>query len=270
MNLLAGFKELFTQAHAAGKEAEIKEGDTEGKRRAGREVAIVSITAMICLILIRYFGDDFYFYEIARLLGFDDQLPLTTSGTSSYELIRLGWWIFVVVICYLIVPMAVIRWLLKKKVRDFGLRGKGVIKDAWLYVLLLTVMIPLVLLVGKGSGFQAKYPFYQVAGEGLSTGFWIWEAMYFFQFFTLEFFFRGFLLHGSKARFGYYAIFFMCIPYCMIHFQKPVAETLGSVLAGITLGALSLKSNSIWMGTLLHYSVAILMDMAALYYKGLL
>ena len=42
----------------------------------------------------------------------------------------------------------------------------------------------------------------------------------------LEFFFRGFILHGTKQRFGFYAIFVMIIPYCMIHFGKPIVETI--------------------------------------------
>ena len=45
-------------------------------------------------------------------------------------------------------------------------------------------------------------------------------------------------------------------------------ETIGAVFAGIILGALSLKSRSIWLGVAIHYSVAITMDLAALWQKG--
>jgi membrane protease YdiL (CAAX protease family) len=63
------------------------------------------------------------------------------------------------------------------------------------------------------------------------------------------------------------SIFVMMVPYCMIHFGKPMPETLGAILAGIVLGTLSLKSRSIFLGILIHYSVAIAMDLMALYRK---
>lgn len=270
MNPIRGFKELFSAARIAGAEAEIPAHQTEARKAASKDVVIISITVMFSLILIRYAGDDYCLYALGRMLGFDHLLPSTLANTPASELVRLGWWIFIVVVGYLLIPLAVLKWVMKKNIMDHGMRMRGIWKDGWIYFFMLLIMIPLVFLVGKGEGFQAKYPYYQVPGEGLSAHFWIWEGMYFFQFFTLEFFFRGFMLHGSKARFGYYAIFFMCVPYCMIHFSKPLGETLGSILAGIALGALSLKSRSIWLGTLLHYSVAILMDIVAMYYKGLL
>ena len=76
------------------------------------------------------------------------------------------------------------------------------------------------------------------------------------------------MLHGIKKRFGFYSIWIMMIPYMMIHFQKPMPETIGAIFAGIILGTLSLKSRSIWLGVAIHYSVAITMDLAALWQKG--
>ena len=98
----------------------------------------------------------------------------------------------------------------------------------------------------------------------------IWEIVYFVQFFALEFFFRGFMLHGTKQQFGYYSVFVMTIPYCMIHYGKPLPETIAAIVAGIVLGTLSLKSRSIWLGVAIHYSVAITMDLCSLWQKGLL
>jgi len=50
----------------------------------------------------------------------------------------------------------------------------------------------------------------------------------------------------------------------MIHFGKPFLETMAAILAGVVLGTLSMKTRSIWSGFLIHVSVAISMDMAAL------
>ncbi len=78
------------------------------------------------------------------------------------------------------------------------------------------------------------------------------------------------MIHGTKQVFGFYSVFVMTIPYCMIHFGKPMPETIAAIVAGIVLGVLSLKSRSIWMGVAIHYSVAITMDLCSLYQKGVL
>jgi membrane protease YdiL (CAAX protease family) len=132
-------------------------------------------------------------------------------------------------------------------------------------------MTPLIWLMSTARDFQARYPFYPVQpGEGLSTNLLLWEGAYLIQFVAVEFLFRGFMLHGTKHRFGYYAVFVMAIPYCMIHFAKPLPEALAAIVSAVVLGTLSLKSRSIWLGVVIHYSVAGGMDFAALWQKHLL
>jgi hypothetical protein len=63
---------------------------------------------------------------------------------------------------------------------------------------------------------------------------------------------------------GAYAIFVMAVPYCMIHFHKPIAEVVGAIFAGIVLGTLAMVTRSIWCGVLIHISVAWTMDALAL------
>ena len=88
--------------------------------------------------------------------------------------------------------------------------------------------------------------------------------MYALSFVALEFFFRGFLLFTLERALGAYAIFVMIVPYCMIHFHKPVAEVAGAIFAGIVLGTLAMRTRSIWCGVLIHVSVAWTMDLLAL------
>jgi hypothetical protein len=59
-------------------------------------------------------------------------------------------------------------------------------------------------------------------------------------------------------------------PYTMIHFQKPMPEAFAAIFAGVFLGWLSFKNGNIWMGLVLHCTVAFSMDILALYNKGLL
>jgi hypothetical protein len=63
---------------------------------------------------------------------------------------------------------------------------------------------------------------------------------------------------------GSSAIFVMIIPYCMIHYGKPMAETLGAIIAGTVLGTLAMRTRSIWGGVLIHVGVAVTMDLLAL------
>jgi len=136
---------------------------------------------------------------------------------------------------------------------------------------MIVFMLPLVFSVSFTESFQHKYPFYKLqVGESLYPRFLAWELLYLIQFFAVEFFFRGFMLHGNKNRFGFYSILVMTIPYCMIHFGKPLPETLAAIVAGLVLGILSLKSNSIWLGVAIHFSVAITMDFCSLWQSDLL
>ena len=94
----------------------------------------------------------------------------------------------------------------------------------------------------------------------------MWELLYAAQFLSLEFFFRGFLLHGLRRALGANAIFVMLVPYCMIHYGKPMPETIGAIGAGLILGTLAMRTRSIWGGVMIHVGVAVSMDMLALGY----
>ena len=108
----------------------------------------------------------------------------------------------------------------------------------------------MVVVLADSPSFQHQYPFYRKPHGW--TDFLVWECFYALQFFSLEFFFRGFMLHGVKDRLGRYAIFAMVIPYMMIHFGKPGAEAVGAILAGSALGLIALRTRSIYAGMAIH------------------
>jgi membrane protease YdiL (CAAX protease family) len=184
----------------------------------------------------------------------------------------LSYWVVVVCFFYVVPPMLAIKFLFKERLTEYGL-GFGIEKGFWkLYFTVTALMLPLVYWMSLTAGFAAKYPFFKVFnGEPyLSSAFFAWELIYFIQFFGLEFFFRGFIVHSLKPSLGLYSIFAMTVPYCMIHFGKPMPETFSAIAAGIFLGWLSYRNGSIWLGLLLHCTVAFSMDIMALYNKGLL
>lgn len=184
----------------------------------------------------------------------------------------LLWWVIVSVFFYFVVPASLIKFVQKRNLSEVGLSfstENGFLK---LLIVCIAVMLPLVYLMSLTSSFSAKYPFLQIYNNEPYIGWtlFIWELAYFAQFFGLEFFFRGFLVHSLKPALGLYSIFAMTVPYTMIHFQKPMAETFAAVFAGIFLGWLSYKNGNIWLGLVLHCAVAFSMDILALWSKGLL
>lgn len=238
------------------------------------KVFIISITVAVSLIIIHYWGSYTNSVGLCRQLAgvkpafeFNAFFDQETSG----QLWRLTHWILVLTLGYLFIPLFIIKFILKEPLSNYGLSLKNPIKEYSLYLKMLLIMIPIVILASYSKSFQAKYPFYHIYKKNdINSYFFIWEIEYFFQFFALEFFFRGFLLHGIKHRLGFYSVFFMTIPYCMIHFGKPMPEAIAAIIAGIILGTLSLKSKNIWLGVLIHCSVALTMDLCSLWQKGYL
>jgi uncharacterized protein len=235
---------------------------------------VILVWTAIGMAIIRYYGNPRFFAEILEDRGFKesaDELREWVTGTGYTQLHHLGWWVGTMFLVYFFVPLLLVRFVFKEPLANYGLSFKGAFKQWWLYALMLAIMIPLVVFFSTTKSFQDRYPFYNPAYDSsLWPNFWMWEAMYFGQFIALEFFFRGFMTLGLRHRFGYYSIFVMTIPYCMIHFGKPMPETIGAIIAGIILGTLSMKSRSIWLGVLIHYSIAITMDLCSLWRKDML
>ena len=229
---------------------------------------IVCISAAVCISLDEYFGHTDFAFSFLKNLVFN-KLANSYALLMEDKLYALTYWVGIIVLFYGIVPLIIIKFVFKDKFSNYGLSIKGALKDYKIYLLLIGIMLPIVITASFTESFQHKYPFYKLQeGEGLFPRFFIWECLYLLQFFAVEFFFRGFMLHGNKQRFGFYSILVMTIPYCMIHFGKPLPETLAAIVAGLVLGVLSLKSNSIWLGVAIHFSVAITMDFCSLWQKG--
>jgi membrane protease YdiL (CAAX protease family) len=249
---------------------------SDASRHADLKVMVVLVTVALSLTLQAYLGGSFGMVRAGRLL---QRVGLERAGGSllaaatdweDAQLNSLTYWSAGCFVTYLIIPSLVIRLVFRERVRDYGLKLRGVMMDGWVYAVMFGIMVPLVLLASADGHFQATYPFYRLSpAQPLGPKFLRWELQYALQFFALEFFFRGFLLHGTRLRFGIYSIFVMMVPYCMIHFAKPMPEALASIVAGIALGFMSLKTRSIWMGTAIHVSVAWSMDLASLWRQGL-
>ena len=236
-----------------------------------RRALFALVYAAVGLTCITYLKNPEYIELILRNTRFAN-IGNEAAHPTNNNLYGLIWWVSVSVFFYFVVPAIFVKFLQKRSLSDLGIAHKiepGFLK---LLVVCIAVMLPLVYLMSLTGSFSGKYPFLKVYNGDpyFSITLLVWELVYFFQFFGLEFFFRGFLVHSLKPSLGVYSILVMTVPYCMIHFQKPMAETFAAICAGIFLGWISYRNGTIWLGLVLHCTVAFSMDILALYNKGLL
>jgi membrane protease YdiL (CAAX protease family) len=256
--------------------APLRQADEEARRypgSGGRVVAILVIVAVM-LTLQHYFLLSDELYDTLDLMK---RLGLVSLANWGRERLLSKWdrhdwlvyWALGNVVLYLVIPGLIIRLVFRERLVDYGLKLHGAFKDGWLYLVFFAIVGPLVLLVSFDAHFQRTYPFYRMPlDEPLWPWFWIWELLYACQFISLEFFFRGFMVHGLKHRLGSMAIPVMMVPYCMIHYGKPMPETFAAIIAGLALGFMSLRTRSIILGAAIHVTVALSMDFASLWQRG--
>jgi hypothetical protein len=136
--------------------------------------------------------------------------------------------------------------------------------DARPYFLLLFLMLPLLLVAATQPDFLAIYPKLKNIAF-LEDGTWwhklLYELSYGSDFFTIELFFRGFLILAFARWVGHKAVLPMALFYCTIHFGKPLGECISSYFGGLILGAITLHTRAIWGGLIVHLGIAWLMEL---------
>ncbi|MCE9573944.1 MAG: CPBP family intramembrane metalloprotease [Deltaproteobacteria bacterium] len=219
-----------------------------------KKVVAVLLVVAISLTAQEYLGNHDLFEKI---------YPQTADNQKYWQLWGFLWWSGWRVLGYVVLPAILIAFVPGVRVRDQHLSFKGFWKHLWVYAALFAAVFPAVVIASTTKSFLHTYPFYKLANRS-SLDLWSWEAMYAAQFLSLEFFFRGVMLSTLRRLAGSNAVFVMIVPYCMIHYGKPMPETLGAIGAGLILGTLAMRTRSIWGGVLIHVGVAISMDVLAI------
>ncbi|MCB9523300.1 MAG: CPBP family intramembrane metalloprotease [Myxococcales bacterium] len=215
-------------------------------------------------VFLQWFGDALVSDADRALLTSRGLNPLMAADDNPwYHLLGLTHWVGFCVVGYVLIPALYLK-LTGRSVRAYGyLAPGGFVRHAWVYLALASPVLITVWIVSGWSDFQAIYPFYVHASRSWGD-LLLWELAYGVQFAALEFFFRGFLLETQRRWAGLGAVFIMLLPYCMVHFQKTAAESLGSLAAGLVLGVLAMRWRSVWGGVMVHWLIAIAMDVASL------
>ena len=136
------------------------------------------------------------------------------------------------------------------------------------YFLCILCMVPLIAIAATRQDFLHTYPRVKIVDQlNLHPPIFyyaVFEVFYALDFFSIEIFFRGFLILAMLRYCGAQAVIPAACFYCCIHLGKPIAEAISSFAGGILLGIVSLNTNSIYGGLIIHLGIAWLMEIGAL------
>lgn len=234
---------------------------------ATRRLLATLVFATFCLFLIEYLKHGVFLQvtlEAMRSWGLPLEAQRAILMSPYTPLVYQFWWTFWIFVGSVALPLLFIRYVLKESSVDHGLGWGDTSSHKRAYILLGLVMVTGTVISSFASHFTDYYPMYGEAGRS-----WLdyiaWEfVIYLPQFIWVEFFFRGFLLRALQPAIGAGAILVMVVPYTMIHFPKPMFESVVALGFGLVAGALALRSRSIWGGVIIHVVIAFSMDTMAL------
>lgn len=183
------------------------------------------------------------------------------SGWRSdpyFEFYSFAWWYVGAGVTLCALPYLTSRVVFGRTWRDLG-GGRGTRREARPLAVAFGVMVIVAIAVGFAPEFARKYPLCDLARTDVRL-FLLYQAMYGLYFLAWEFFFREWMLRGLEGDFGSAAIWIQTIPFALLHFGKPMPETLGAIPAGLFLGWIAWRSRSFLYGWLVHWGVAGALD----------
>lgn len=233
--------------------------------RLGREVraalsgfdlpaVVATLVGMSALIVSHYQGDTSYFRS-----HFGDGLSGAKADYYPY-----AYWHLASFTLYLALPLLACALTPGIRARDTGVGLGDWRLGAKATLLLVAAFVPIVWAASRTETFSAHYPLCGAAKRSLPV-FVAYEFTFMLYFVGWEYLFRGYLLFSFEKSMGKAAILAQTLPFVVIHYGKPEAEVFGSIVAGIALGVLALRTRSFWYGAALHVAAAFSMDLFASY-----
>lgn len=222
-------------------------------------LTIILIAAI--MLIIEYFGWQGPFFRFAKEASFFRFEEKNTVILMAQLYTSTSFAIF-----FFLIPLLFNYFLpIDKANNSVGLgfpKRDNLVKD---YLPLILIMLPILWIACSRPAFYQFYPLYKPTSLKMLL---LYELIYLTQFVSVEFFFRGFGVFRLEKLAPGYGVLLMVIPYSFVHIHKPFGEALGSIVAGIILGRLALKSNSIWPGVVVHACIALSADLFSLYHSG--
>jgi hypothetical protein len=185
---------------------------------------------------------------------------ITNSWPAPQNIFYLRCINWVIRVFILLLPVFII-WCMKDKSNQ-PFYGTKKLDSLQPYLTMIAVMIPLLALAATQKDFQGVYPKAKFL-QALPAKKWqyiVYELCYGFDFVSIEFFFRGFLILALANICGTHCIIPMACFYCAIHLGKPMGEAISSSWGGLLLGIISYNTASVWGGLIVHLGIAWLME----------
>ena len=236
----------------------------DGLRFLAEEPTVILCGASACLVVSHYQGSIGAFHGLVG--GRFDGLP--AAATLGHL-----WWFGTSVGFYLLLPLLLSAVTGGSFHRRYGLGLGDWRAGLAISGVFLAVMLPVVVLASRWEAFRGVYPLagqwaYTLVVDGQQQHSWglfaLYEAGYVAYFVAWEFLFRGWMVNGLLPYWGQAgAVLTQVAPFAVMHFGKAEPEALGSVVAGVALGLLALRTRSFWYGAGTHAIVAVTMDALA-------
>lgn len=197
---------------------------------------------------------------IHRYVGATTRAPAGIGpGTGIADLLPLFLSAFVLLG---LVPLLVILILFRDGLSEYGFRlgdwRRGI---AYVAILAPTAAVLILLPASRSPELRAAYPMDREALHSIPAFIRLELARGALFYVAWEAFFRGFILFGLRRRLGAtLAICIQTVPSCLWHIGLPTGETVSSILGGVVLGAIAIRTRSILWPLLLHFLLGMSLD----------
>lgn len=223
----------------------LKEGDWK--------IKILLLSVPVILLVYIYHGMDEAFARYFSHL----------SNLYYFDIYRYVYQFLTTLVLFFLFPLIIIKLVFKEKLKNYGLSlGDKRYGLRFIIITIPLIVTPIIILGSHMPQVRAEYPLSKLVQDNASV-FLLYEFSYVLLYYVgWEFFFRGYMLFGLKEKFGdAYAILLQVIPSALLHFNKPESEFLGSIVLGIVLGYLALRTRSILYPLIIHSCIGVFTDL---------
>lgn len=228
-----------------------------------RTTGVVLLSSVVLPVAYVYNGGHRFFSDVLAA-------PLGLAGDPMLELYARLYQFGAIFVLFGVIPFLIAGIALKRAPSTLGIAIGDWRAGLKIAGIALVVAAPAMWINGGMPDFQAEYPLSKLAAAD-PTRFMLYEASYLLYYIGWEAFFRGYMLFGLRDRYGDFgAILFQTFPSVLVHIGKPAGEIWSSVLAGVVLGAVALRTGSIFYVLLFHYGIGVMNDVFCALRSGLL
>lgn len=157
-------------------------------------------------------------------------------------------------VSFLVLPLLLIRYVLKEDPRSYGWRFPENALDAIIHsVPILVILLGTIFLVSRAPQFQS---FYSLQGTDVTSGIAFLVPAYLLYFLAEEFLFRGYLFHALRTKGLVFTLVANVALFSLFHIHKPGMEILIAGLTALLFCLLTERTKSVLPAILLHIVAA--------------